>query len=345
MTDAVDLFSQQAANRSRSHWLVAGFVLFFAWLGFGGDLILYEVSRTEYGSEWTTPVFGLVFTGYALLTALWAWWYGSKAILAGTGAIKLDEPISDQERQLVNVVDEMSIASGLPRPTLYIIPEVDPNAFATGRDEFNASVAVTQGLLDLCSRDELQAVIGHELAHIKNHDARLMTLLAAMVGAISLMSDYGRRLLFSRSASGAAGAKLPKGKRGGPLLLLLLALWIVSWLLAPLISRLVALGVSRHREFLADAMSAQFTRNPLALAQALEKIERCHEPTSSIKRCAAHLCIVDPVGRRVNLRQGRIADLLGTHPPMQMRVSRLRAMAFRDRKRTRPTTGELAAVV
>jgi heat shock protein HtpX len=128
---------------------------------------------------------------------------------------------------------------------------------------------------------------------------------------------------------------VPRGKKrgGGPLLLILLVLWLLSWLLAPLISRMLALGVSRKREFLADAMSAQFTRNPMALASALEKIERSHAPTRSISRGAAHLCIADPLGRRVNLREGWLADLWGTHPPMAMRVSRLRAMAFREQKK------------
>jgi heat shock protein HtpX len=119
-------------------------------------------------------------------------------------------------------------------------------------------------------------------------------------------------------------------------------LWLLSWLLAPMISRMLALGVSRKREFLADAMSAQFTRNPMALASALEKIERSHGPTRSIARGAAHLCIADPLGRRVNLREGWFADLWGTHPPMAMRISRLRGMAFREQKRARRESGEMA---
>jgi heat shock protein HtpX len=127
-----------------------------------------------------------------------------------------------------------------------------------------------------------------------------------------------------------------RGKRGGnlgPLVLIVLVLWIVSWLLAPLVCRLLALGVSRKREFLADAMSAQFTRNPAALASALEKIERAGAPTASIRQASAHLCIADPLGRRVNLSEGKLADLFGTHPPMPLRVARLRAMAYQELKR------------
>lgn len=345
MTDGVDLFSQQQANRSRSHWLIAGFVLFFAWLGFGGDLILLEMSRGEpAGSQWDVPLFGLVLTTYGIVTAVWAWKAGSQAILRSTGANEIKQPATEQERLLVNVVDEMCIAAGLPRPSIWIVADGDPNAFTTGRNEQTAAVVVTQGLLDTCTRDELQGVIGHELAHIKNYDARLMTLLAAMVGAITVVSDYMHRILFQRGTQRALGAVVPRGRKkgGGILIVLLLVLWLVSWLLAPLISRLLALGVSRKREFLADAMSAQFTRNPMALASALEKIERAPAPTRCITRGAAHLCIADPLGRRVNLREGRLADLWGTHPPMALRVSRLRGMAFREQKRARRGSGEVA---
>ncbi|HJR67160.1 MAG TPA: M48 family metallopeptidase [Gemmatimonadaceae bacterium] len=348
MSNALDLFSQQQSNRSRSNWLIFGFVLFFAWLGFGSDLILLGINRgapADPGGH--LPVLGITLTAYAVISALWAWNAGAEAILRSTGARRIEQPETEQQRLLVNVVEEMCVAAGLARPSIWIIADGDPNALATGRDERTAAIAVTQGLLDACTRDELQAVVAHELAHIKNYDTRLMTLLAAMVGAITLVSDYMHRMLFQREMTRAMGGVVQRARKkdGGILVILLLALWLLSWMLAPLISRMMALGVSRKREFLADAMSAQFTRNPMALATALEKIERAAAPTRCITRGAAHLCIADPLGRRVNLREGWLADLWGTHPPMAVRVSRLRGMAFRDQKRARQASGEMAQLV
>jgi len=129
---------------------------------------------------------------------------------------------------------------------------------------------------------------------------------------------------------GGGGARRKSG--GGPLIAILLALWVLSWLIAPIVTQLLALAVSRRREYLADAMSAQFTRNPLALASALGKIEDAGAPTLAIKRGAAHLCIVDPLGRRFTNREGWLADTLATHPPMSMRITRLKGMGYAQLK-------------
>ena len=227
---------------------------------------------------------------------------------------------------LINVVEEMSIASGLPRPKIWIVPEQDPNAFTTGNDEAASHVAVTEGLLDTLNRDELQGVIAHEMAHIKNHDVKLMTLLAALIGMIALMSDAAWRSL--RVGGGGRARTGGRGGKKGSLGAIILVVWLLSLLVAPLLSRLLALGVSRKRELLADASGAQFTRNPAALAGALRKIEDAKSATKAIGRGSAHLCIADPLGRRLTHKQGFIADVLATHPPMALRVARLKAMAF-----------------
>jgi heat shock protein HtpX len=337
VSDEVNLFAQQEANRIRSRWLVIFFVLFFAWLGFGGDWIAHEYTLDAPAGAYhhVFPWFGIGLSLLALGMAWFAWRAGADRVLWSAGAREITETRTPAERQFVNVVEEMAIAASLPRPRVYVVPDGDPNAFATGRDERDARIAVTQGLLDLCSRDELQAVVAHEVAHIRNLDVQLMTLLAGLVGAVALVSDGMGRMLRGGPNLRVEGGSSRGGKKGGnPLLLAVLVLWLVSWLLAPLITRLLALGVSRKREFLADASGAQFTRNPMALATALEKIERAAAPTASIKSGSAHLCISDPLGRKACLREGWLADILATHPPMALRVAKLKAMAFQERKRS-----------
>jgi heat shock protein HtpX len=332
-----NLFQQQEANRRRTTWLVIGFVLFFAWLGFGGDYIWALQGRHPF------PWLGIVLTIVAIGVAWYTYKTGPEKVLWATGAQELIDPQTDSERQLANVVDEMAIAAGVPRPRLWIVPDDDPNAFATGHDPRDSHVAVTRGLLRICSRDELQAVIGHELGHVKNLDVRLMTTLAALIGAVLLVREgMGRTMRHGGRLPVRGGGR--RSKDAGPLLAILLALWVISWILAPLVTQLLALAVSRGREYLADAMSAQFTRNPLALASALEKIEGAAAPTTAIKRGAAHLCIADPLGRRFTNREGWLADRLATHPPMSMRISRLKGMGYAQLKKEGGSSASSALV-
>lgn len=331
-----NLFQQQEANRRRTTWLVIGFVLFFAWLGFGGDFILarYTAGAAPGAYQHTIPWIGAFVTALAAGLAAYAYRTGPDKVLWATGAREVQSPKSDAERQLVNVVEEMAIAAGLPRPRIWVVPEADPNAFATGRDHQHAHVAVTEGLVAKLNRDELQAVVAHELAHIKNLDVRLMTTLAALVGAVLLIQDGAWRVLRGGlRVGGRGGGRGGKRDGAGPLVVVLLVVWILSWLLAPLITQILAMAVSRKREYLADATAAQFTRNPLALASALERIEHSHEPTTAIKRGAAHLCIADPLGRRLTSRDGFLADVFTTHPPMSKRIARLKGMGYAALKR------------
>jgi len=334
VTAASNLFEQQRANRRRSAVLVAIFIAFFAWVGFGGDLGFYfttlEAPPTAY--HHTIPWFGIGATLLGIGMAWFAWKRGPKQVLWATGAWQLLEPSTPEEQQFVNVVEEMAIASGLPRPNIWIIPDKDPNAFATGVDERDAHVAVTEGLLITLNRDELQAIVAHEMAHIRNYDVKLMTLLAALVGVIAIISEGAWRVLRigSMSRGGRGGSRGGGGKKGGAgaLGLIIIVLWLVTLLLAPIVSRLLALGVSRKREFLADATAAQFTRNPAALATALRKVEDASAPTKSIKRGTAHLCIADPLGRRLTSKEGFLANAFATHPPMAVRIARLKRMAY-----------------
>ncbi|HTT67156.1 MAG TPA: M48 family metallopeptidase [Gemmatimonadales bacterium] len=333
MTAGANLFEQQARNRRLTvAWLVL-FILFFAWLGFGGDLALYlaAAARTEGQVPYRFPWIGVVVTTIAAITAWVSWRKGPQQVLWSTGARELTAPQTFEEKQLVNVVEEMAVAAGLPKPRVYVIDDQDPNAFATGRDAPTACIAVTTGLLAAVNREELQGVIAHEMGHVRNLDVRLMTLIASLVGVIVVLSNGMGRML--RGGGGLLGGR--GRKASGPLALAALVvfvLWVITLILAPFISRIMAMAVSRDREYLADATGAELTRNPGALASALQKIETHEAPTTHIKEGAAHLCIADPLGRDVNLKEGRLADLLATHPPMAMRITRLKGMAFQQLK-------------
>jgi heat shock protein HtpX len=343
VTDDANLFAQQEANRRRSAWLIVGFILFFAWVGFGGDIAFYLMTVDAPGSSYhhIIPFIG-IFTTLAAGGICWySWRYGPEKVLWATGAWELIQPATPEQQQLVNVVEEMAIASGLPKPRIWVVPDDDPNAFATGRDAASASIAVTEGLLKRLSRDELQAVVAHEMAHVRNLDVRLMTLLAGMVGAIALMSDgLGRSLgRGGIQRGGAAAGRRGSGKGGGSLALIILVLWVLTLVIAPIVSRLLAMAVSRKREYLADATGAQLTRNPMALASALEKLESATAPTGSITRGAAHLCIVDPAPGTLAAKEGVVADFFGSHPPIRQRIIRLQGMAYQQAKRERAAAG------
>src|SRR5207248_9210905 len=176
-------------------------------------------------------------------------------------------------------------------------------------------------------REELQGVVAHEMSHIKNLDIRVMTVVAALVGAIALLSDWARRGM--RWGGGSRRQDNGRGSGGGgALAIVFYVIWIVAIAIAPFMAQMLAMMVSRRREYLADASGAELTRNPIGLAHALEKIEGAAAPTASIKRGSAHLCIADPLGRRVNMKEGFWSDLFASHPPMAARIAALKAMAF-----------------
>jgi heat shock protein HtpX len=322
-----NFLEQQAANRRRSQWLVAGFILFFAWVGFGGDLAfgLLTADSPPTAYHHVVPFIGIITSLLAIGICWHAQHKGAERVLWATGAWEIIDPATPEQTHYVNVVEEMAIAAGIPRPRIWIVPEEDPNAFATGTDPAHANIAATDGLLALLSRDELQGVVAHEMAHIQNEDTRLMTLLAGMIGAILLVSDGSRRFLggSNRSLGGRKGGG-GKGAAG----MVVLVVWLISLIIAPLIARVLAMSVSRKREYLADATAAQFTRNPLALASALEKLDSATPATRSIGRGAAHLCIVDPGERSISDVDGLVGDVFSSHPPIRQRIIRLKGMGF-----------------
>ena len=310
----MNIYTQIQKNSRATLLIVIIFIAFFLFIGLGLDYY--------HGAGFKIPVFTAITLLIGIVASYSSYRYGDRLILSSTHARELDlnEP---KQRQWHNVLAEMSIAAGIPMPKAYLIDDADPNAFATGRDPKHASIAVTRGLLDKLSRDELQAVASHEMSHIRNFDIRLMLMVAVLVGSIALVSDWAARILFrARRRSGGGN------KNSGGAALVILALWLVAVILAPILSQLMAMMVSRKREYLADASGAELTRNPIALANALEKINSYVAPTRSINQGTAHLCICDPKGGSMNMKEGWAADLFATHPPIRKRIEALKNMAY-----------------
>ena len=259
--------------------------------------------------------------GLAMALAVWvimnlvAFFQGDNILLALHKARKIGP---DDHPRLYNIVEEMKIASGLETmPAVYIIDDQAMNAFAIGRDKNNAAVAVTAGLLARLNRDELQGVIAHEMAHIKNRDVLLMTVCSVLLGTIVIISWYASRMMIF----GGGGGRRDSGGGGGiQVIMMLVALALV--ILAPIFAQLIYFAISRKREYLADASGALFTRYPEGLASALEKISSSTEPLKSANQATAPMYIINPFRQK-----GKpAANLTSTHPPISERVRILRSM-------------------
>jgi heat shock protein HtpX len=316
-----NIYEQQSANRRSTILVMALFILFVGFLGFGCDVFMLGFGAARGGINF--PFVTMIALALGTFSATNGLRSGAVTVLRSSGA-EPAPPEDPRYKQLHNVVEEMAIAAGVPKPDVYVIPDPDPNAFATGKDPSHASIAVTEGLLTSLNREELQAVVAHEMGHVRNYDIRLMTVVAALIGAVMLLSEFGTRTM----RFGGGGRRSSSRSGGGAGSAILFVLWLVALILAPFISRLLAMAVSRQREFLADASGAELTRNPAALASALEKIDGAVEPTRSIKKGTAHLCIANPLGSDVNEREGFLADLFATHPPIRKRIMLLKGMAY-----------------
>jgi heat shock protein HtpX len=325
---ARNLWEEQARNRRQTALLVTAFVVLLVLLGLGVDYFLWMrgVTALEEGAGAFVPVAAPIALAVGLAQTLGGYYLGAKAVLGSTRA-RAANPADPNEAMLLNVVQEMRLASGLPMPGVYVVPDSDPNAFAVGRSPEHASIAVTQGLLDNLSREELQGVVAHEMAHVRNLDIRTMTLVAALLGALVLLSDLSLRMLRFGGAGSGRRSSRDKGGGGGALVLVFFVLWVVLAVATPVVAQMMAFAVSRSRELDADASAAEFTRNPIGLAKALRKIDAAAEPTRSVKRGSAHLCIADPLARKANASEGRVASLFATHPPMEKRIAILESMA------------------
>jgi heat shock protein HtpX len=252
----------------------------------------------------------------AAALAIGSYWKSDSIALAMARA----QPASIEEYpRLHNIVDGLCIASGLPKPRLYIVQDDAPNAFATGRDPNHAAVAVTTGLLAKMNRIELEAVLAHELSHVKNYDILVSTLAVTMVGAVALLSDIGIRSLWF------GGGRRDRNDGGAGALLLVVAL--VFLVLAPIAAKLMQLSISRRRETLADFSGVEMTRYPPGMVSALEKLRDDQTVVQSGSRATAHLWIEQPMAKtKEEGPWSKLNGLFDTHPPLEERIAALREL-------------------
>ncbi len=299
---SVSLYTHKESNIVKTWVLFSLFLIIVIGVGYvfaeaqGNPLILY------------------VAVTFSIITSFISYWFSDKIVLGMAGAI----PVSMQNApELYRIVENLTITAGLPIPKIYIVPEEQPNAFATGRNPEHAVVAVTEGLLKRLDRSELEGVLAHELSHIGNRDMLVSTVAVVLVGFISLISD-----LFIRT--NLFGGRRSRDNEGGNIFMII---GIVTAILAPIAGMLMQLAISRKREFLADASGALLTRYPDALASALEKISSDPTPMDHANNTTAHLWLDSPFKK--NAEDGGpsfLSKLFMTHPPIQDRIKALRGM-------------------
>ncbi|HUW21955.1 MAG TPA: M48 family metallopeptidase [Candidatus Bathyarchaeia archaeon] len=297
----LNVYEQIDANKRKSALIIALFVGFLT-------LTIYVFSRA-YGYGLSVVGWALLLTG---LSSLVGYYQGDRIILALSQA----QPASREKNfQFFTVTENLAMAAQIPMPKLYLIEDTAMNAFATGRDPQHASICATSGLIKRLDRTELEGVIAHELAHIKNFDIRLMSIVTVLVGLVTLLADWLLR------SSHWQGGERRKSKGG---LLLLIGLFLAF--LSPLIAKLIQLAISRSREYLADASGVMLTRFPDGLARALEKISSDKEPLEAANKATAHLYIANPLKNRHD-QIGWFASFFNTHPPIGERIKKLKEMA------------------
>ena len=301
------------ANRRKSIWLIVILAVILIGMGYSiGFAIAPETREAPIAGVVIATIIWIIMVSTSLAG-------GEKVLLSSAGARLVEK---EDAPQLYNVVEEMTIASGLPvPPRIYIIDSPDPNAFAVGLKPERGAVAITTGLLGKLSRDELQAVMAHEIAHINNRDTLFMTLVGVTVGAVVILAElFLRGMFFSRGGRMRGGG----GRGGGQGAAFMVVLAIIFAILAPILARIMYFACSRRREYLADACAAQYTRYPAGLASALDKIssQASSGPSSkTASKVLAPMYIVNPMAAR-----GRKAGLFSTHPSTEDRIRVLRGM-------------------
>ncbi len=307
---ATTFYAQIGANRRNSVLLAVAVVLVLAVLG-----MVIGVAVT--GAPAAALPAAALAVGIGLAASLITYYAGDSLVLAVSGAKEVTE---QDQPQLLDVIREISLAAGVPMPRVYLIDDTAPNAFATGRDPAHASVAITIGLLQKLDREELQGVMAHELSHVRNYDIRFSLMVGVMVGSIALLADFFLRFSFW---GGGRRSSRDSGSGSGGLGIVIFLVAIVLAILAPIVSRLVQMAISRQREFLADVSGVELTRNPYGLERALAKIALDTEPLEVANRATQHLYFENPV----KAATGSSSALFSTHPPAIDRINRLRELS------------------
>src|SRR3989338_9091857 len=298
----LNVYEQVDQNKQKSALIIAlfiGFIALFAW-------VLGEASG-----------YGLSFVGWGLILSgmlsFGSYYYSDKIILTLSKARPADRK---KDFHFYTVTENLCLAMRLPKPKLYVIDDTAMNAFATGRDPQHAVVCATTGILSRLNRTELEGVIAHELSHIQNYDTRLMSVVAILVGMVTLAADFFLRSTRFRSRD---------NKQAGQIQMIMFVVGLVLALLSPIIAKLIQLAISRRREFLADASGVKVTRFPDGLARALEKISKDTEPLEVANKATAHLYITNPLKNHHD-SVGWFASMFATHPPVSERIAALRQM-------------------
>jgi len=293
------LYNNIGRNKLNSFLLLSVFLIVVIFVAFSVGQI--------YDIYWLLPVIVVI----SFIQAFSSYYYSDKIALAVSRA----KPLTATENRLVhNLVENIAITAGLPKPDLYIIEDSAPNAFATGRDPEHASLAVTSGLLEKLNKSELEGVLAHEMAHIGNYDIRYMSMVVVLVGIITMISDFAIRMSFYRSGS--------RSENGGQAQIIILVIGLLLIVLSPIIATFLQLAVSRKREFLADSTGALITRYPQGLAAALKKIATDPEPLEVANKATAHLYIENPI-KQPGKKMSWLAKMFSTHPPVEERIEAL----------------------
>lgn len=308
-----NIYEVASANKRKSAFIIIFFMAFVTLTVY----ILSQAMGTYYGYE--PGGFGI--TGLALivsgLMSLGSYYASDKIVLAISGARPADRK---RDFNFFTAVENLCIATGTPKPALYVIEDTAPNAFATGRDPDHAVICATTGLLDQLNKTELEGVLAHELTHIRNYDIRLMSLVSVLVGTVALLGDW-----FFRMRWYGGGRK--RDRDSGQLGAIIMVLGVIFAILSPIIANLIKLAISRRREFMADAGSVSITRQPDGLISALSKISDDTEALEAANKATAHLYIVNPFKGNIKGGVAWFSGLFNTHPPLKERIAALKQMA------------------